>query len=206
MSLSGHYKCRCSLANQFQGRQLNRPNDVVVKSDGSIYFTDPWTFRRPREQWEQTISGVFRISADLGTLTLLVSDFVVPNGLAFSPDESILYINDSRKGIIRAFDVQDDGTLALASDRLFADMRPDAREGVPDGMKVDTEGNVYCGGSGGIHILNPGGERLGIVVHEQPATTNLCFGGNDWKSVFFTTRDRIGTFRVKIPCIPVPVK
>ena len=194
------------LANQFQGRQLNRPNDVVVKSDGSIYFTDPWTFRRPREQWEQTISGVFRVSADLGTLTLLVSDFVVPNGLAFSPDESILYINDSRKGIIRAFDVQDDGTLALGSDRLFADMRPDAREGVPDGMKVDTEGNIYCGGSGGIHILNPGGERLGIVVHEQPATTNLCFGDNDWKSVFFTTRDSIGTFRVKIPGIPVPAK
>ena len=194
------------LANQFQGRQLNRPNDVVVKSDGSIYFTDPWTFRRPREQWEQTISGVFRLSADLGTLTLLVSDFIVPNGLAFSPDESILYINDSRKGIIRAFDVQDDGTLALASDRLFADMLPDARESIPDGMKVDTEGNVYCGGSGGIHILSPGGERLGIVVHEQPATTNVCFGDSDWKSLFFTTRDSIGTFRVKIPGIPVPTK
>ena len=160
------------LANQFQGRQLNRPNDVVVKSDGSIYFTDPWTFRRPREQWEQTISGVFRVSPDLGTLTLLVSDFVVPNGLAFSPDESILYINDSRRGIIRAFDIQDDGTIALASDRLFADMRPDAREGIPNGMKVDSEGNVYCGGSGSIHILNPSGERLGIVVHGQPATTN----------------------------------
>ena len=73
-------------------------------------------------------------------------------------------------------------------------------------MKVDTEGNVYCGGSGGIHILSPGGERLGIVVHEQPATTNVCFGDSDWKSVFFTTRDSIGTFRVKIPGIPVPVK
>ena len=85
------------LANQFQGRQLNLPNDVVVKSDGSIYFTDPWTFRRPREQWEQTISGVYRISPDLGTLTLLVSDFVVPNGLAFNPDETVLYINDSRR-------------------------------------------------------------------------------------------------------------
>ena len=128
----------------------------------------------------------------------------MPNGLAFSPDESILYINDSRKGIIRAFDVQDDSTLALASDRLFADMRPDAREGIPDGMKVDAEGNVYCGGSGGIHILSPGGERLGIVVHGQPATTNLCFGDGDWKSVFFTTRENIGSFRVKMPGVPVP--
>ena len=142
------------LANQFQGRQLNRPNDVVVKSDGSIYFTDPWTFRRPREQWEQTISGVYRLSPDLGTLTLLVGDFVVPNGLAFSPDETILYVNDSRKGIIRAFDVQDDGTVSLATQRLFADMRGE-REGVPDGMKVDSEGNVYCGGAGGLHIMNP---------------------------------------------------
>ena len=179
---------------------------MVVKSDGSIYFTDPWTFRRPREQWEQTISGVYRISPDLGTLTLLVSDFVVPNGLAFNPDETVLYINDSRRGIIRAFDVQDDGSLALASDRLFADMRPDQREGVPDGMKVDTEGNVYCGGSGGIHVLNPGGERLGIIVHGEPATTNLCFGDSDWKSIFFTTRNKVGTIRVKIPGIPVPVK
>ena len=193
------------LANQFQGRQLNRPNDVVVKSDGSIYFTDPWTFRRPREQWEQTISGVYRISADLGTLTLLLSDFVVPNGLAFSPDESVLYVNDSRRGIIRAFEVQDDGTLALASDRLFADMRGE-REGVPDGMKVDTEGNVYCGGSGGLHILNAGGERLGIVVHGQSATTNLCFGGPDWKTLYFTSRNTVGSVPIKIAGIPVPVK
>ena len=193
------------LANQFQGRQLNRPNDVVVKSDGSIYFTDPWTFRRPREQWEQTISGVYRLSADLGTLTLLVGDFVVPNGLAFSPDESVLYINDSRRGIIRAFDVQDDGSLALASDRLFADLRGE-REGVPDGMKVDTEGNVYCGGSGGLHILNAGGETLGVVVHGQTATTNLCFGGDDWKTLYFTSRNTMGSVPVKIAGIPVPVK
>ena len=85
----------------------------MLKSDGSIYSTDPWTFRRPREQWEQSISGVFRISAALGTLD-------------------------------------------LASDQLFAEMRPDDREGIPDGMTVDSEGNVYCGSSGGIHILNPG--------------------------------------------------
>ena len=97
-------------------------------------------------------------------------------------------------------------TLERASDRLFADMRPGAKEGVPDGMKVDTEGVVYCGGSGGIHLLSPDGERLGIVVHGQPTTSNLCSGDSDWRSVFFTTRDSIGTFRVKTPGIPVSAK
>ena len=191
------------VANSFQGRQLNRPNDVVVKSDGSIYFTDPWTHRRPREQWDLTFSGVYRVSPDLGTLTLLVSDFITPNGLAFSPDESILYINDSRRGHIRAFEVQEDGTLALASDRVFCDLRGD-RPGVPDGMKVDVEGNVYCGGSGGLWIIDPSGKPLGTIAHGAPATTNLAFGGDDWKTLFFTTRNSLGSVRVKISGVPVP--
>src|SRR6266446_7410383 len=108
------------IANSFQGRRLNRPNDVVVKSDGAIYFTDPGGPAVP-EQWDLTHTGVYRASADLGTLTLLVNDFVVPNGLAFSPDESILYINDSRRGHIRAFDMAPNGTLARQTDRVFAD-------------------------------------------------------------------------------------
>jgi gluconolactonase len=191
------------VANSFQGRQLNRPNDVVVKSDGSIYFTDPWTHRRPREQWELTFSGVYRVSPDLGTLTLLVDDFLLPNGLAFSPDESILYVNDSRRGHIRAFELQDDGTLALASDRVFCDLRG-SQPGVPDGMKVDVEGNVYCGGSGGLWILDSTGRHLGTVVHGQSATTNLAFGGDDWKTLFFTTRTTLGSVQCKIPGLPVP--
>ena len=174
------------LANSFQGRQLNRPNDVIVKSDGSIYFTDPWTHRRPAEQWELDFSGVYRLSADLGTLTLLAKDFIVPNGLAFSPDETQLFVNDSRRGHIRVFDMQDDGTIARASDRVFCDLTGD-RPGVPDGMKVDVEGNVYCGGSGGLWILDPKGEHLGTIAHEATATTNLAFGGNDWKTLYFTT-------------------
>src|SRR5262250_2085454 len=93
------------IASSFQGRRLNRPNDVVVKSDGAIYFTDPTGPAVP-EQWDLNHTGVYRVSPDLGTLTRLVSDFVVPNGLAFSPDESILYINDSRRGHIRAFEMQ----------------------------------------------------------------------------------------------------
>ena len=191
------------IANTFQGRQLNRPNDVVVKSDGSIYFTDPWTHRRPREQWEHTISGVYRVSPDLGTITLLVGDFLTPNGLAFSPDEKILYINDSRRGHIRAFDVQDDGTLGLASDHVLCDLRG-SQPGVPDGMKVDIEGNIYCGGSGGLWVLDERGRQLGIVAHGQTATTNLAFGGNDWKTLFFTSRNTLGSVQAKIAGVPIP--
>src|SRR5712675_3732387 len=110
------------IASSFQGRRFNRPNDVVVKSDGAIYFTDPGGPAVP-EQWDLSHTGVYRVSADLGTLTLLVSDFIVPNGLAFSPDESILYINDSRRGHIRAFDLAPNGTLARQTDRVFADLR-----------------------------------------------------------------------------------
>src|SRR5271166_1796850 len=111
------------IANSFQGRQLNRPNDVVVKSDGCIYFTDPWTSPAPAEQWDMTFAGVYRMTPDLGAMTLLVDDFLLPNGLAFSPDESVLYINDSRRGHIRAFDLAPNGTLARASDRVFVDLR-----------------------------------------------------------------------------------
>src|SRR3954466_14113486 len=147
------------IANSFQGRQLNRPNDVVVKSDGAIYFTDPWTSPALPQQWDLTFSGVYRLSPDLGMLSLLVNDFTLPNGLAFSPDEKTLYINDTRRGHIRAFDMMPNGTLARASDRVFADLRG-AEPGVPDGMKVDIEGNVYCGGAGGIHIMDRTGKKL----------------------------------------------
>ncbi len=200
---TGHDGSITVVANSFQGRQLNRPNDVVVKSDGCIYFTDPWTLRRAREQWDQTFSGVYRVSADLGSLTLLVADFLTPNGLAFSPDESILYVNDSRRGHIRSFAVQLDGALDLSTDRVVCDLTGEA-PGVPDGMKVDVEGNLYCGGSGGLWILDSSGKHLGTVVHGQPATTNLAFGGADWKTLFFTSRNTLGSVDVKIAGLPVP--
>ena len=191
------------VANSFQGRQLNRPNDVVVKSDGSIYFTDPWTSPLPAQQWDLSFSGVYRLTPDLGTLTLLVDDFLVPNGLAFSPDESVLYINDSRRGHIRAFDMQPNGTLARASDRIFSDLRGD-QPGVPDGMKVDVEGTVYCGGAGGIWIIDPVGNHLGTIEHGQPATTNLAWGGDDWKTLFFTSRNTLGRVQLNVAGLPVP--
>ena len=190
------------VAGTYQGRRLNRPNDVVVKSDGSIYFTDPGA---PEPGQDLDFAGVYRVSADLGTLTLLVKDFVTPNGIAFSPDESVLYINDSRRGHIRAFEVQPNGVLALATDEIFADLTGQ-RPGVPDGMKVDVEGNVYCGGSGGIWIFDPSGNHLGTIAHGEPATTNMAWGDDDWKTLYFTTRDSLGKIQLKIPGLPVPAR
>jgi gluconolactonase len=193
------------IANSFQGRRLNRPNDVVVKSDGCIYFTDPWTSPAAPEQWDLTFSGVYRVTPDLGTLSLLIDDFVLPNGLAFSPDESVLYINDTRRGHIRAFDLLPSGMLAKHTDRIFADLRG-PEPGVPDGMKVDVQGNVYCGGAGGIWIMDKTGRKLGRIMHGAPATTNLAFGGDDWKTIYFTSRNHLGSVNIKIPGIRVPAK
>jgi gluconolactonase len=190
------------IASSFQGRRLNRPNDVVVKSDGAIYFSDPNTNMVP-DQTDLTYAGVFRVSPDLGTITLLVEDFITPNGLAFSPDESVLYINDSRRRHIRAFDMAPNGTLARQTDRVFAELGG-AEPGVPDGMKVDNAGNVYCGGSGGLWILDPKGKKLGRIVHGQPQTTNLAFGGPDWKTLYFTNWNFLGSVNLKIAGMPVP--
>ena len=190
------------IANSFQGRQLNIPNDVIVKSNGAIYFSDP--LGAVTEQWDLGYPGVYRVSADLGTITLLANDFVFPNGLAFSPDESVLYITDLRRGLIRAFDVVPNGTLAKQTDRVFADLRG-SEPGGPDGMKVDVAGNVYCGGAGGIYILDPTGKKLGRIVHGRPETTNIAFGGDDWKTLYFTTWNSLGSVKLKIAGIPVPV-
>ena len=192
------------IANSFQGRRLNRPNDVVVKSDGCIYFTDPWTSPAAPEQWDLTFAGVYRVTPDLGTLSLLADDFVLPNGLAFSPDETVLYINDTRRGHIRAFELLPSGMLAKHTDRVFADLRGN-EPGVPDGMKVDVEGNVYCGGAGGLWIMDPNGKKLGRILHGAPATTNLAFGGDDWKTLYFTSRNHLGAVKLNIAGIPVPV-
>jgi gluconolactonase len=190
------------IAGSFQGHRLNRPNDVVVKSDGAIYFTDPQGNVVP-DQTDLTYAGVYRVSSDLGTITLLVNDFLTPNGLAFSPDESVLYINDTRRRHIRAFDMAPNGTLARQTDRVFGDLGG-AEPGVPDGMKVDSAGNVYCGGSGGIWILDPKGKKLGRIVHGKPQTTNMAFGGPDWKTLYFTNANFLGSVNVKIAGVPVP--
>jgi gluconolactonase len=191
---------RTVLAEQFQGKRLNSPNDIVVKSDGSIYFTDPpyavqpstpgvarpalwWT--KPIPGKEQPHQGVYRIAPD-GSLHLLVDDFALPNGLAFSPDESVLYIDDSAHKHIRAFDVRADGTLT--GSRVVLDMASDD-PGVPDGLKIDVRGNVFCTGPGGVWVCRADGKLLGrIVFPELPA--NLAWG-EDGSVLFVTARTSI---------------
>jgi sugar lactone lactonase YvrE len=191
---------RTVLAERFEGKRLNSPNDILVKSDGSIYFTDPpyaiqpstpgmprpagwWTAPIPGK--ELPYNGVYRLAPD-GTLRLLVDDFALPNGLAFSPDESTLYVADSAHGHIRAFDVRPDGTLT--NGRILFEM-PSNDPGVADGFKVDLQGNVFSTGPGGVWVYRPTGERLGrIVLPELPA--NLAWG-EDGSVLFLTARTSV---------------
>ena len=180
-----------TLAEKYKGRRINSPNDIVVKSDGGVYFTDPaYGLRRTGLSKELDFNGIFRIEPN-GDLSLLDATFEGPNGLAFSPDESILYVDDSSMGHIRAFDVKDNG--ALTNGRLFAVLRGPG-EGVPDGMKVDTQGNIYCTGPGGIWILDKDGKKLGILSFPE-APSNLAWGDNDLKTLYVTART--GVYRVR---------
>jgi gluconolactonase len=170
------------IADRFQGKRLNSPNDVVVKSDGSIWFTDPTYGISAEYEGGKTDSeigrcNVYRVDPGDGRVGLVADDFSRPNGLAFSPDESILYIADSGfwpdpngPHHIRAFTVTEDGRLT--SSRIFADVTP----GIPDGMRIDTDGNVWTSAGDGVHCFAPDGTLLGkIRVPESVA--NLCFGG-----------------------------
>ena len=195
---------RTVLVDRFQGKQLNSPNDIVVKSDGSIYFTDPpYAVQvatpgaaRPQGWWaapipgkELTCNGVYRLTPD-GVLHLLVDDILLPNGLAFSPDESVLYIDDSANKHIRAFDVRPDG--GLSNSRILLDMASND-PGVPDGMKVDLQGNVFCTGPGGVWVCRADGALLGrIILPELPA--NLAWG-EDGGVLFITARTSV--YRIK---------
>jgi gluconolactonase len=197
---------RAVLADQFNGKRLNSPNDIVVKSDGSIYFTDPpyavqpatpgmprpagwWT--KPIPGKEQPCNGVYRLAPD-GGLHLVADDFTLPNGLAFSPDESLLYIDDSAQKHIRAFAVRPDGTLT--NGRVLLDMASEDL-GVPDGLKVDRSGNVFCTGPGGVWVCRADGALLGrIVLPELPA--NLAWG-EDGSVLFLTARTSIYRLQTK---------
>lgn len=180
------------LAGIFQGKRLNSPNDIVVRSDGSIYFTDPtFGLGHPPRWQELAFKGVYRISPQ-GELSLLVDDYEMPNGLAFSPDESILYINDTFRGHIRAFEVSKDGSIARG--RIFTELKGEG-PGAPDGMKVDWIGNVYCTGPGGIWIMNNEGKPLGrINLPEVPA--NMTFGDVDFKTLYITAQTSV--YRVRL--------
>jgi gluconolactonase len=182
------------LVDRFEGKRLNRPNDVVCKSDGSIYFTDPG-LRVPLAEREVEHAGVYRIAPD-GAVSL-VADFEYPNGLAFSPDERLLYVANTRWAqYIHVLELDGDGRVLRR--RIFADMSSDETDGVPDGMKVDVEGRVYCTGPGGTWVFAPDGTRLGVIrTPEVPA--NLAFGGPDLRTLFFTARTSVYTLRAKVP-------
>lgn len=187
------------LATHFEGKQLNSPNDVIVKRDGMIYFTDPPSGRGaaygvPRAP-ELSFSGVYRLQPDSGELTLLVEDFAKPNGLCFSTDERTLYINDTARQHIRAFDVLADGTLG--NGRLFAHLDSGGL-GVADGMKIDQENHLYCVGPGGVHIFDPAGRCLGKIKTPEYAT-NLVFGDDDGCTLYITASTSIYRIRVQIP-------
>jgi gluconolactonase len=194
-----------ALVDRYEGKRFNRPNDVVCKSDGSIYFTDPG-LRVPLDQRELPYAAVYRIapaSPDGGGGELsLIADCEYPNGLAFSPDEKTLYVANSRwAAYIHALELNDDGTLRRR--RIFADMSSDEPDGVPDGMKVDVEGHVYCTGPGGVWVFAPDGRHLGTIrPPEIPA--NLAFGGPDRRTLFFTARTSLYATRVKVPGVPHP--
>ena len=181
------------LAERWDGKRLNRPNDVVCHSDGSIYFTNPGG-RVPPEEREIDFSGVHRIAPD-GTVTAVVTDTEYPNGLAFSPDESILYVTNTRERMyIAAYDVLPDGSTT--NGRVFADMSSDEPDGVPDGMKVDSAGRVYSTGPGGCWVFEPDGTQMGIIrLPEIPA--NCAWGGEDNRTMFFTARTSVYTLRMK---------
>lgn len=189
------------LASHFEGRELNSPNDLCVKSDGSIWFTDPWYGRMPHYGVERPrelgFQGVFRLRPG-GQPELMVDRylFTQPNGITFCPDESRLYVNDTEQANIRVFEVGKDGTLR--NGRIFASgLRDSLRPGLPDGMKCDAEGNVWCTGPGGIWVFAPSGRQLGHVsIPEMPA--NLHWGGPDWRTLYVAATTSVYAVDVKV--------
>ncbi len=189
------------LASHFEGKELNSPNDVCVRSDGSIYFTDPWYGRMPGFGVERPrqlgFQGVYRVRSD-GALTLLVERdlFDQPNGLCFSPDEKTLYVNDTAKALIRAFAVAPDGTLSGGA--VFASgVRSEAEPGVPDGMKCDAEGNVWVTAPGGVWVYSPWGELRG-KLRVPEVVANIAWGGDDFRTLFLTASRSVYAVKTRI--------
>jgi gluconolactonase len=175
----GKYKI---LADHFEGKKLNSPNDVVTGPDGALYFTDPDMDLVKGEKQELPFLGVFRLDAQ-GNLRLLTKELTEPNGLAFSPNGKHLYIDDSEQRNIRVYDVTSDG--GITSGRIFGEEPGGKGDGVPDGMKLDANGNLYVTGPQGIWVWSPEGKHLGtIVLPEQPA--NLAWGDKDYRTLYIT--------------------
>jgi gluconolactonase len=189
-----------TVADRWQDRRLNRPNDVVGRSDGSVYFTDPGQLLDPSLR-EMGFNGVFRIAPN-GAVAPVATDMELPNGLAFSPDERTLYVANTRaRKHIRAFDVRAGGSLT--EDRVFADLSSAESEGAPDGMKVDEEGRVYCTGPGGLWVFDPSGRHL-VTVPVPEVPSNCAWGGPDHRTMLITARTSVYSVRMKTPGTRVP--
>ena len=186
-----------TLADRFEGKRLNSPNDAVFKSNGDLYFSDPpYGFVKLDDDpaKELKFNGLYRLTPS-GRLDLLVRDMTRPNGLAFSPDEKHLYVanSDEAKKIWMVFDVKPDGSVGAG--RVFADVTSEKAPGLPDGMKVDKKGNIFATGPGGIWVFSPQGKRLGLIAPpEVPA--NCTWGDADGKALYMTART--GLYRIKL--------
>ena len=188
------------LASHYAGVELNSPNDIVVKRDGAIYFTDPNFGRRPTRHGvpraqQLGFQAVFRLDPETGALVAVADDFEQPNGLCFSLDETRLFVNDSPRGHIRVFDVLADGSLR--GGEVWAELRGSG-PGVPDGMKLDAAGNLYCAGPGGIHIFDAGATCLGVIRMSEQAA-NFCWGGDDLRDLFIGASTTLWRVRVQAP-------
>jgi gluconolactonase len=182
------------LTDRYQGKKFNSPNDVVIGPDKAIYFTDPALDLPQGQKQEIPFQGVYRLD-DRGEVRLVTKDLTQPNGLAFSPDGKRFYVDDSEQKNIRVYDFAPDGTVA--NGRIFAEEHGGKGEGVPDGMKLDKDGNIFVTGPKGIWIWDPQGHHLGtIVMPEQPA--NLAWGGKDYRTLYITATTSVYRLRTKV--------
>jgi gluconolactonase len=187
---------RTTIAERYDGKRLNSPNDLVFRKDGALYFTDPsgggrfgtWDLKK-----ELPYQGVFLLKD--GKLQLLIQDLDRPNGIVLSPDEKSLYVNDSNKRLIMRYDVRPDGTVA--NGRLFADMSMGKGNGNPDGMKFDERGNLYSVGPGGIWVFNPAGKQIGLIVPPENAP-GFAFGDPDRKTIYIAASSRLARITLNI--------
>jgi gluconolactonase len=196
------------IASHYGGKELNSPNDVCVKADGAIYFTDPHPSGRTAD-WgierdaELDFRGVFRIEPGAAEPTLLTAELDFPNGLCFSPDERRLYFNDSWRMEVRAFDVRPDGTLE--NNRRFIRQPGNGtfQDGIPDGMKCDEAGNLYCTGPGGVWVIDRDGEHLGTITTPE-AASNLAFGGPGWSTLYITATHSVYRVPMRVRSATLP--
>ncbi|MES2178247.1 MAG: SMP-30/gluconolactonase/LRE family protein [Gemmatimonadota bacterium] len=198
---------KTTLANRFEGKRLNSPNDVVFRANGDAYFTDPpfglWKLNADTAK-ELSFSGVYRVTPS-GQITLLTKELGFPNGIAFSPDEKTLYVSNAAgdRPIWMAYDVQPDGSVARGRVLFDASAQVKAgRRGVPDGMRVDKLGNLFAAGPGGVYIISPQGRHLGTILTGMP-TANCAFG-DDGSMLYITANNQLLRVRVKTKGVGFP--